>query len=46
LTGRATIRRTSLPDWRNTEATCSELMPLTFTSPICKMWSPLCSRPS
>ena len=43
---RATMRRTWAPDCRSTEATCSEPMPRTLTSPMCRMWSPLRSLPS
>ena len=41
LTGRAMMRRTWAPDWRSTEATCSEPRPRTLTSPIWSRWSPL-----
>ena len=45
-TQRATTSRTWLPDWRSTDATCSEPMPRTLTSPIWRTWSPLRSLPS
>lgn len=42
----ATTILTRFPQFRNTWATCSLLIPCTFVPPISKMWSPVLSLPS